>query len=455
MYDILIKNGFYPDFKTMELVKADVAITNGKISAIGQLDDPSKEIIDASGRIVSPGFVDIHMHEENFLLEGNEYIISNLMLQMGVTTGLAGSCGDVRQPIRIFKSVLEEKQGYPINILMQSGYNSIRSKSGLSRYEPATDEQIKALTDIMQDELEQGAYGISFGLEYDPGIPYEEVVKVIKSFPYEDMYVSMHYRADSVGAIDSIHEMIGFTNDTGCRFQISHLSSCAAMGHLQAALELINEAVKQNPKLNYDTYPYHAFSARIGTAVFDEGCFEAWGKTYSDLYMPSGKYANQFCTKETFEELRRDDPGRYLVAFAMNEDEIAAAIANPACGMIASDGQVKDHAGHPRAAGTFPRILGKYVREDKVISMIDALKKMTLIPAERLTLHKKGRIEVGCDADLTIFNPDTVKDGATFENIFIKPTGIDYVVLDGKLAVKDGEIIDARAGKFIPGPYTK
>ncbi|MBQ6685230.1 MAG: amidohydrolase family protein, partial [Firmicutes bacterium] len=118
-------------------------------------------------------------------------------------------------------------------------------------------------------------------------------------------------------------------------------------------------------------------------------------------------------------------------------------------------GQVKDHAGHPRAAGTFPRILGKYVREDKVISMIDALKKMTLIPAERLTLHKKGRIEVGCDADLTIFNPETVKDGATFENIFIKPTGIDYVVLDGKLAVKDGEIVNARAGKFIPGPYTK
>ena len=124
--------------------------------------------------------------------------------------------------------------------------------------------------------------------------------------------------------------MIGFTNDTGCRFQISHLSSCAAMGQMKEALELINEAVKQNPKLNYDTYPYNAFSARIGTAVFDEGCFEAWGKTYSDLYMPSGKYANQFCTKETFEELRRDDPGRYLVAFAMNEDEIAAAIANPA-----------------------------------------------------------------------------------------------------------------------------
>ncbi|MBR6500328.1 MAG: amidohydrolase, partial [Firmicutes bacterium] len=206
MYDILIKNALYPDFEQMQLVKGDIAVADGKIAAIGQINGPANEIIDAFSHIVSPGFIDIHMHEENFPLEGKEYIISNLMLQMGVTTGLAGSCGDVRQPIRMFKEVLEEKKGYPINIMMQSGYNTFRSKSGLSRYEPATDEQIKALTDIMQDELEQGAYGISFGLEYDPGIPYEEVVKVIKSFPYEDMYVSMHYRADSVGAIDSIHE---------------------------------------------------------------------------------------------------------------------------------------------------------------------------------------------------------------------------------------------------------
>ncbi|MBQ8590949.1 MAG: amidohydrolase family protein [Firmicutes bacterium] len=455
MYDILIKNGLYPDFKTMQLVRGDVAVTDGKITAIGELDGPAKEVIDASGHIVSPGFIDIHMHEESFVTEGHECIISNLMLQMGVTTGLGGSCGVIRQDIRTFKSILDELGGFPMNILMQSGYNTFRTELGISRYEAASDEQIRIITEKLQDELKQGAYGVSFGLEYDPGIPSDEVIKVMKSFPDEDMYFSMHYRADSTGAIDSINEMINFTNETGKRFQISHLSSCSAMGQMEEALKLINDAVAKNPKLDYDTYPYNAFSTRIGTAVFDDGCFESWGKTYSDIYMPSGKYANQYCTKETFEELRRDDPNRYVVAFAMNEDEIAAAIANPACGMIASDGQVKDHAGHPRAAGTFPRVLGKYVREDKVISMIDALKKMTIVPAERLTLHNKGRIEVGCDADLTIFNPETVKDGATFENIFIKPTGIDYVVLDGKLAVKDGEIVNARAGKFIPGPYTK
>ncbi|MBR4073887.1 MAG: amidohydrolase family protein, partial [Firmicutes bacterium] len=174
-----------------------------------------------------------------------------------------------------------------------------------------------------------------------------------------------------------------------------------------------------------------------------------------NLFMTCGKYKNQFCTMETFREIRRDDPHVRLVAFVMNEEEIAEAIANPSCGMIGSDGGVNRNSGHPRASGTFPRVLGKYVREDKVISLIDALRKMTLTPANRLELDKKGRIAVDCDADITIFDPETIKEGSTFENIFIKPVGIDAVIVGGQMAVDHNEIVNARAGKFIPGPYTK
>ena len=123
--------------------------------------------------------------------------------------------------------------------------------------------------------------------------------------------------------------------------------------------------------------------------------------------------------------------------------------------MIGSDGGVNRRKGHPRSGGTFPRVLAKYVREDKVISLIDALRKMTLTPAKRLSLDKKGRIAEGCDADITIFDPDTIKDGSTYENLYIKPTGIDYVIVNGQMAVDHNEIVNARAGKFIPGPYTK
>ena len=452
MYDILIKNGLYPDFQKMELVKGDIALRDGKIAAIGQVCEDAKTVIDAEGRIVSPGFIDIHMHEENFATEGHEYFVANLMLQMGVTTALGGNCGDTRQDLKDFLAVLEELGGSPINYMMMSGYNSFRKQLGINRYDPSTPEHIETMIGRVKEELAQGAVGVSFGLEYDPGIPYDEVMKVLDAIPEDDLLVSTHFREDSM---DGVNEMIKIAVESGKKFQISHLSSCAAIGFMKEALEAINEASKKNPKLNYDTYPYAAFSTRIGSAVFDEGWREKWNKSYEHIFMPAGKYANQFCTEETYWDIRNNDPDLYVVAMTMNEDEIAASIANTESGMVASDGTVKAHAGHPRAAGTFPRVLGKYVREDKVISMIDALKKITLTPADRLGLSNKGRIEVGCDADITIFDPETIADGATFEQLNIKPVGIDAVIVDGKIALNNGDIVNDRLGRFIPGPYVK
>ena len=452
MFDILIKNGRYPDFKENQLVKGDVAIQDGKIVAIGQVEGEAKQVLDAEGRIVSPGFIDIHMHEENFSAEGHEYIIADLMALMGVTTAVGGNCGDTRQDLKDFLAVMEELGGSPVNYMMVSGYNSFRKQLDINRYDPSTDEQIETMIGRVKEELEQGAIGVSFGLEYDPGITFDEVMKVLNSIPEDDLFVSMHFREDSM---DGVNEMIRFALDSGKKFQISHLSSCAAIGHMNQALQAINEASKKNPKLNYDTYPYAAFSTRIGSAVFDEGWREKWNKSYEHIYMPAGKYANQFCTEETYWEMRNNEPNLYVVAMTMNEDEITAAIANADSGMVASDGTIKMRAGHPRAAGTFPRVLGKYVREEKALSMMDALKKITMIPADRLDLSQKGRIEVGCDADITIFDPETISDGATFENLFIKPVGIDAVIVNGTVAVKDNEFVNARAGKFIPGPYKK
>ena len=454
MYDVLIKNGRYPDYETMEFVSGDVAIKDGKIVAMGTIEGDATTVIDASGRVVSPGFVDIHMHEEWFLKDGFEYEVSNYMLQMGVTTCLGGNCGSAHQPIDVFKDTIEKQGGSPVNYMIQAGYNTVRGEMGLSRYEPASEEQIAALAEKMQEDLKKGAYGISFGLEYDPGITTEEVIAILKTQPQDNLYVSAHYRADSKGAIQSIHEMVKIAEETGKRFQVSHLSSCSAMGQMDEALEILNKAMMENPKIQYDTYPYVAFSCRIGSAVFDDGCFDNWGKSYEDIWVCAGKYKNQFCTKEIFEELRENDPEQRVVAFAMNESEIAQAIANPTGCMIGSDGGVSHGAGHPRVAGTFPRVLGKYVREDQALTLIEALYKMTKVPADRLELYQKGRMEVGGDADITIFDPDTIMDGATFEDLTIKPTGIDYVIVNGQIAMKDNVQINGRAGKFIPGPYT-
>lgn len=448
MLDIIIRGGSYPDYEKEEMVKGDIGIKDGKVVEIGNITELAKKVINAEGRIVSPGFIDIHMHEEDFIDEGEKFVIAEMMLKMGVTTCLGGNCGVQHQDLQLFKNTIEKLGGSPVNYLMLVGYNSYRNKVGANTYTKASKEQLQELLVIMKRELAQGAYGFSFGLEYDPGIDVDEIMNILGNFSDKNLFVSAHYRADSIKAIDAIKEMINIADKSQMKFQISHLCSCSAMGQMKDALDLINHEIKRNPKINYDTYPYNAFSTKIGSAVFDDGCFENWGKSYDSILITDGEFKNEYCDKQLFEKVRKENPEMLVVAFVMDENEVGQAIANP-YGMIASDGIINNGNGHPRAAGTFPRVLGKYVREDKVISLLDALRKMTLEPANRLELNAKGRIFKGCDADITIFDLETIKDGADFSELNIPPFGIDYVIVNGKVAVDHNSIINGRAGRFI------
>ena len=217
---------------------------------------------------------------------------------------------------------------------------------------------------------------------------------------------------------------------------------------MDESLAAINHAMEKNPRLDYDTYPYNAFSTYMGSAVFEDGCIEGWHKDYSDILLTDEPYKDVRCDRETFVKVREEYPDMLAVAFVMNEEEIASAIANKN-GMVASDAIINNGNGHPRAAGTFPRVLGKYVREDKALPLIDAIRKMTLEPARRLELSDKGRIEIGCDADITVFNPDTVIDGATFSDLHIQPEGIEYVFIGGNMAMDHKKTVDGRLGRFI------
>ena len=449
LLDLLIKNGEYPDFEKNSLKKANIGLEEGKIVYIGEEEKPALKVIDAAGKVVSPGFIDIHMHEENFAGEGKDYVISRMMLRQGVTTCVGGNCGLTNQSLKDFKSVIEELGGAPVNYIMLSGYNSYRTSLGLGHFDPITKEQQDYIRERIKEDLEEGAWGLSFGIEYDPAITFEEIVYACGVSDDENLLAAAHYRADCIGNIDSVKEMVDIQNHISQKFQISHLSSCSAIGQMKPSLDYINEAMEKNPKLNYDTYPYNAFSTHIASTVFDDGCLEVWGKEYNDLLLTDEPYRNVRCTEEIFRECREKYPEMLVVAFVMNEEEIGMAIANKN-GMVASDGIINNGNGHPRAAGTFPRVLGKYVREDKLLPLTDALRKMTLEPAKRLGLEsRKGVIAVGADADLTIFNPETVIDGATFGDLETPPQGIDYVIVGGKVAVQDNAFVDERLGRFI------
>ncbi len=449
MLDLFIQNGKYPDYEKNQLIGGNIGIKNGKIVYIGDEIHEAEKTIDAAGKVVSPGFIDIHMHEENFAGEGKAFVISRMMVKQGVTTCVGGNCGVLYQPVKDFKAVLEDKGGAPANYIMLTGYNTYRTALGLGHYEEATKEQWDIIRESMRADLAEGAFGISFGIEYDPGITFDEIIYATEASNDDDLLISAHYREDCLGRIDPVEEMVDIQNHINKRFQISHLSSCSAMGQMKASLDCINAAIEKNPKLNYDTYPYNAFSTYINSTVFDEGCLEGWGKEYKDLLLTDEPYKNVRCTEEIFKDCRENYPNMLVVAFVMNEEEIAAAIVNK-YGMIASDGIINHGNGHPRAAGTFPRVLGKYVREDKVLPLIDALRKMTLEPAKRLLMeHRKGVIKMGADGDLTIFDPETILDGATFAELDIAPIGIDYVIVNGNIAVDHNEIQSETYGKFI------
>ncbi len=449
MLDILIVNGIFPDFESNVMKEANIGLQDGVVAYIGSGEPAARQVIDAAGKVVSPGFVDIHMHEERFRREGHHYCIANMMLAQGVTTGVGGNCGDLFQEVSYFRNTMDELGGAPINYMLQSGYNIYRQGLGIDWHEAASPGQIRKIQEKIRTDLAAGAIGLSFGIEYAPGMSVEEILTALECLEDPGLYVSAHYRHDSTRAIEAIREMLFIVDSIPQKFQISHLSSCSAMGQMDEALTIINEAIDRNPRLNYDTYPYNAFSTRIGTTVFEPGCLDLWGKDYCDILLTEPPYEGVRCTKEIFDDARANHPNILAVAFAMNESEIRQAIVNRH-GMVASDGILSNGKGHPRAGGTFPRILGKYVREEQALPLIDALRKITLTPADRLDLAKKGRIVSGADADITIFDPGTVKDGATWTDPSVQPEGIDWVIVGGRVAMDHKKVIDDRLGRFIP-----
>ncbi|MCH4886479.1 amidohydrolase [Acidaminobacter sp. JC074] len=453
MYDLIIKNGTVADFDSMSFKDVDIAIKDGKIVKIEKDIMHGGQVIDVSGAVVAPGIIDSHMHEEKLidLSLPIDYDISNRMLKMGVTTCIAGQCGfnfNGLDGIKKFKSFMKKKGG-PVNYIFLAGYTTLREDCGVKdRYQEASDEDIDAILDRFKDYYNQGVAGISFGLEYSPGTTESEFLKFVKRLKDTDLLLSAHFRQDGPDAPDSIRELVEASRLSGLPMRVSHIGSCSALGYMTESLDIIQKAREEGLKVDADCYPYDAFSTFIGSAVFDDGWQERLNVDYSAITLTCDPYKNVVCDKETFDKVRKEYPDMTVVARVMNEKEVIEALRSPFVS-IASDGILVDGQGHPRAAGTFPRVLGKFVREDHALSLIEALYKMTLQPAKWVGLDKKGEIKENMDADIFIFNPDTISDKATYEVSDLSPVGISHVILDGKVVLKEGRILDNSVGRVI------
>lgn len=449
-YDVVICNGTLVDPGRNKVTVGNIGIREGRIAAITREKLDGQLSIDANMAVVCPGFIDIHTHVDN----GVEQAYA--MAKQGVTTSVGGNCGMGTANMREFFLPFAQG-GFPINQVMFVGESfSMREQAGATDpYKPVTPEQLKDIIYMTEQALEEGAVGVSFGLEYAPGTSFEEVIAVSRVAAKYDKLVSVHIRHDGWRGLEAIKEAINITRVTGAAVQVSHLVYMVGMGMMSESIRLLQDAVDSGLNVTADSGMYHAFATHIGSAVFDEGCIEKWECQYSDLVVCSGRYAGKRCTRELYKTLRYESPKDLVVAYVGKESDIYKAL-EPDFVMVSSDGglgSVVPGTGHPQNVGTFPRFFQVMVREQQRLSLLKAVRRVTLLPANRLGLKNKGRLQLGCDADIVIFNQNTIRDRADYMGSGQPdaiPDGIDYVLVNGTLVVEKGRIREpAVSGKSI------
>ena len=446
----VVKNGRVIDPYNNIDSKLNIVIKDGKILEITPYEISGEKNIDATGLIVCPGFIDIHMHEDMYHNE-EDYLdewIAKSMLNMGVTTCIGGNCGiNLTEPLTYLDAV--DRLKLPVNIGLMAGHTNIREcvVENSNKYNPIQIDDIKKIMYTAREYLEGGCFGISYGIRYVPGITELELIEVSKACKPENKIINAHVRDDAKNIIWATKEFIKVGMKLDIPIQNSHIGSMGGYGQMKELLRLLDSVKSSGLDITSDCYPYYAFSTRIGETTYDDGFLERYNIDYDSIEISEGKYKGQRCTKNIFDELRKNSPDTITVGHVMNEKDIDMAILHPNV-MIASDGFLHNEQGHPRAAGTFPRLIDKYVKTGK-LSLYDAINKMTTMQAKKLGLSNKGNLSKGSDADITIFSYDEIKDNATFDNPIKNPDGIKYVLIKGSVALKDGEIVNGKLGTSV------
>ena len=427
--------------------KLNLLLENGKIVWVGTGMVEADETIDATGRVVTPGFVDIHLHEDPVVDGSIRSCIFDMALKQGVTTVVGGNCGiNVYDPGKYLELV--DRDGAPVNVALFAGHEYCRKAAGAEDiYAGSTEEQRQAMVRYIQSALDAGCVGVSFGLRYVPGADRDEFFRAAECCREGKKLIASHVRDDADAVFGAIDEFCAAGVEYGLPVQISHIGSMGGFGQMEGVLQQIDAYKLNGLDIMLDCYPYFAFSTRLGTPTYDPGWLERYHCGYDVLEFCEGKYKGQRATAETFAEMRRDFPECITVCHVMKEEDIRLAFRHPAV-MLASDGLVNNGQGHPRAAGSFARFLARFARTG-VLSLYQAVEKMTAIPAQRLGLESKGRLNVGADADITIFDFDQIQDNATFAQPALEPVGIDTVLIGGEVALKNGKILKAGCGKAI------
>jgi N-acyl-D-aspartate/D-glutamate deacylase len=454
-YELVVLNGRVIDPETKTDAVRNLGISNGKIQTISRVRLSGRDVIDARGLVVSPGFIDLHQHgqdEENFSFKALDGVTTALELEVGT--------GDVDAwyAARAGKSL--------INYGVSAGHLAARMAAmkepvtflptGEAARRAATDAEINEMKARIEQGLKRGAVAVGFGIQYTPQASRWEILELFRVAARYGASCHVHMRhagaKEPASAVQALEEVIAAAAITGAPLHVVHIHSTGGPA-TPKLLQMIGEARARKLDITTECYPYIAGMTDIKSAIFNKGWQEVFGIDYKDLQWAA---TGERLTKETFEKYRQT--GGMVAVFSMTEENVLAALRNPLT-IIASDGILEKGKGHPRTAGTYSRILGKYVREDRALTLNDALAKMTLMPAQRLeqrvaAMRNKGRIRIGADADLTIFDAQTIGDRATFQEPAQESTGVKYVIVNGVMIVKDGRLqANVNPGGPIRAPF--
>ncbi len=523
-FDTIIKNGTIINGSGQKLFKSDIGIIGDKIAAIGDLQSSSADlIIDAAGKMVSPGFIDIHTHTDVELLVNPS---GDSKLRQGVTTEVAGNCGS--SPFPYLKEDAEDsskhlKENYGIETYWESiegFYKELENKKTAINYAsftghgdlrafvmgrndvPPTSVQLEQMKQVLEDTIKNGSFGLSTGLEYAPGsyAKTDELIELAKVCAKYGTLYNTHMRNEDDTLIEAIQEALDICKSSGASLEIAHLKTCnpANWHKIDKVLEMIEQAKYEGLPVTADRYPYIAYGTGLSQflplwsrqgegkeiiARLKDSSLTPKIKEYSDSRGKRlGGWQNivisnvdtaknkEFEGKNIIEcaAIRNMDPLDFIiqilieedlsvgmVGFAMNEENLKRFLNHPMV-MIGSDGNATSPLGklgegkpHPRYYGTFPRVLGKYCREEKIFGWETAISKMTSMPAEKLGLRNRGLLKENYIADVVVFNPDTIIDKATFVDPKQFAVGIDCVFVSGMLTINNGEFTGKYNGKVI------
>lgn len=504
-YDLLIRNARIVDGAGNPWYRGEIALQDGRIAAIApRLDGPSKKTIDAGGEIVAPGFLDIHNHSRDAIRDRPD---AENQLRQGITTIIEGNDGGGALPLA---PELEEMRQLPLGVNFASfvGHNAVRRQVIGLEDRHATPKELDRMRVLVDQGMRDGAMGLSTGLFYVPGTfsPTEEVIELAKvAAKHGGMHIS-HIRDEGDGVVDSVAETIRIGEEGGLPTQITHHKPMGTTnwGASKKTLALVDEARARGVDVTIDQYPYKA-SQTGHAALFPAWALEggrdsllerleapeqrrkikdviAWkiefnrgggdpkniqfstcdfdptlnGKTLADATRAAGREVTFAHAAETAIEIQIAG-GCSNVYHSINEEDVERILRHPAT-MVASDGGIRrmdEGVPHPRSYGTFPRVLGRYVRERGVIGLEDAIRKMTSLPAGRLQILDRGLLRPGMKADIVIFDPDTVIDKGEFGEPHQLAEGFSHVIVNGEIVIHDGKMTEARPGRVLLGPGAK